>query len=140
MLENFRLVKDEEQNWAYDPDKACNGGGYHQPLFVWEFDYDGSHYRFEDNDTSCGDFGVRYTKSLDIMEDGKWKPVAYYGLDQMDDSEYASCGNFELNKLTAALIAEGLLEWYELLECKCFERFNYDKFSMELYEEEMCNE
>jgi len=149
MLENFRLVKDEEQNWAYDPDKACNGGGYHQPFKVWEFEYgyyddyyheiSGKyHYKFELDDTSCGDFGKRYSKTLYIMEDGEWKEVYNFYLNEVDgnDDETVCEGTFEPVELTAALIDARLLKWWELFSCEIFDRFNYDKFKREQEEEE----
>lgn len=55
------IVKYEEQNSFADPRKANNGGGYHQPLIVCEM---GTHTLVID-DTSCGDFGRRYTVRYD---------------------------------------------------------------------------
>lgn len=52
----FRLIRETELNPYVDHEKSCNGGGYHQPLF--EFEYNGIRGTFED--TSCGDFGGRY--------------------------------------------------------------------------------
>ncbi len=45
-------------NPFYDPSKADNGGGYYQPHYKGFFSDGGE---FEIWDTSCGDFGKRYT-------------------------------------------------------------------------------
>ena len=50
------IVKETETNPYYDPKKTFNGGGYHQPLY--EFEYGTWQGAFRD--TSCGDFGSRY--------------------------------------------------------------------------------
>jgi|LSQX01.3.fsa_nt_gb hypothetical protein len=53
-----------EQNSHYDQAKCNNGGGYSQPLIT--FEYNGKIGTI--NDTSCGDFGDRYT----VEYDGKY--------------------------------------------------------------------
>lgn len=119
MLENFRLIKDEEQNWAYDPTACNNGGGYHQPIRVWEFDHDGNHYEFEDNDTSCGDFGRRYSKTLYLISsDGSKEEIGHFSFDQVDSWETVGYGTFRPTNLTANLIAEGLISWNEFFMCE----------------------
>ena len=45
-----------ESNENYNASKINNGGGYHQPRYVFEFN--GKEGAFDD--TSCGDFGTRY--------------------------------------------------------------------------------
>ena len=54
------ILREEETNPYYDPRKSRNGGGYHQPLY--EFEYGAWEGTFRD--TSCGDFGTRYTLSM----------------------------------------------------------------------------
>ena len=52
----IKIIREEELNDFVDSLKCYNGGGYHQPLY--EFEYKGKKGYFED--TSCGDFGRRY--------------------------------------------------------------------------------
>lgn len=54
---DFILLKHEQLNSFYDPDRAYDGGGYDQPGYTFEFK--GIIGYFED--TSCGSFGSRYT-------------------------------------------------------------------------------
>lgn len=55
----------EEQNPFYSPEKANNGGGYHQPLKKYTFRHCLNEYSVIYNDTSIGDFGRRY--KIDIV-------------------------------------------------------------------------
>lgn len=51
----------EEQNAFANVEKQNNGGGYHQPLIKGTF----NDVPFMVDDTSCGDFGLRYSIDYD---------------------------------------------------------------------------
>lgn len=53
-------IIEEEQNPFYDKDRSNNGGGYHQPLIKITLN---NGVTWEVDDTSCGDFGDRFTIS-----------------------------------------------------------------------------
>ena len=56
--------REVEQNSFYNSEKTNDGGGYHQPYRETFFEYEGETYRFVLDSSSCGDFGLRYTKTL----------------------------------------------------------------------------
>lgn len=72
----------EETNPFVNPDRACNGGGYSQPAggAVWATSTAGdlivSCY-----DSSCGDFGARWSVTVTIAATGRTFDVA---LDEID--------------------------------------------------------
>ena len=66
------ILREEETNAYYDPNKAGNGGGYHQPQY--DFQYGAWYGTF--HDTSCGDFGTRYGL---IISDGEREYRAGWG-------------------------------------------------------------
>ena len=72
----------EETNPFVNPDRACNGGGYSQPAggAVWATSTVGdlivSYY-----DSSCGDFGARWSVTVTIAATGRAFDVA---LDEID--------------------------------------------------------
>lgn len=53
----FKIVSEVEQNAFYNEKCNNNGGGYHQPLITFVF----NGVEGVIDDTSCGDFGSRYT-------------------------------------------------------------------------------
>ena len=53
------IIDKEELNSFADPNRASNGGGYHQPGYTFD-------------NTSCGDFGTRYRVQLGAK-------IAYWG-------------------------------------------------------------
>ena len=55
-MSNFKVIKIEQTNPYYDPDKAYDGGGYDQPKYTFLFR--GIQGTF--TDSSCGAFGMRY--------------------------------------------------------------------------------
>lgn len=118
-LENLRMIREIEQNPFADPDRACNGGGYHQPYIEWEFDYRGEHFMFVIDDSNCGDFGERYNKTLTkINSNGKQEEVAWYELNTMEtdacyNGPYGE-GTFTKSELTDLLCEAGLLTGFEI--------------------------
>ncbi len=50
------ILSKEEINDHYDPNKAGNGGGYHQPGYLFRYGSWDGYFR----NTSCGGFGTRY--------------------------------------------------------------------------------
>ena len=78
-MKEMKVLNEKQQNSFYNESQSRNGGGYNQPLIKFEF------YGIEGvvNDTSCGDFGERFT----VKWDGKT-----YRLNQVDreKSEYSS--------------------------------------------------
>lgn len=61
--EMIRILEQIETNPYYNPKKSSNGGGYSHPEITFEFN--GIVGTF--HDTSCGDFGTRFT----VQWDGK---------------------------------------------------------------------
>lgn len=97
--------KSTEQNGFYDPARSNNGGGYSQPCRVTVFEYEGEQYKFVFNDTSCGDFGSRFTKTL--YKDGE--AIAEMAVDQVSNDIWKS--SFYLsNPLHFAMYEAGLLK------------------------------
>ena len=66
------ILREEETNAYYDPNKAGNGGGYHQPEYLFRYGSWNGYFR----NTSCGGFGTRYYLK---MEDGKHTFFASWG-------------------------------------------------------------
>lgn len=64
MLKNIVLIEQEELNPVVDSRRACNGGGYSQPRKVFSFERNGKPYTLTYTDTSCGEFGARYSISV----------------------------------------------------------------------------
>lgn len=57
---SINIIKEEELNSYYDERRTRNGGGYHQPQYTFEYgEWTGTF-----TDTSCGDFGTRYTLGM----------------------------------------------------------------------------
>ena len=117
-LENLKLMVEKEQNDHFNPRFSRNGGGYHQPYLEWEFDYDGSHYRFIIDDTSCGDFGERYSKSLIKIDGDKLIGIGGFYLNTMEsdcmyNGPYGE-GDFTKSPLTDLLCEAGLLSKFEI--------------------------
>lgn len=50
----------------YDPDLCSNGGSYARESFVVDFSSDEHHANLSVDDTSCGDFGSRFSASLTV--------------------------------------------------------------------------
>ena len=76
---------EEETNRFYDPRRASNGGGYHQPYVEIDFEYNGREFHLTHHNQSCGDFGRRFYTSVDeVMEFGE-KDVYYYDCDYVGD-------------------------------------------------------
>ena len=70
-IKNIILLEDVEQNDFFNPEKSYNGGGYHQPLTKYSFEYNGEDYVLTYNSTSCGDFGSRYYVRITRTKDDK---------------------------------------------------------------------
>lgn len=71
MIKNIKLLEEREQNDFFEPSKSCNGGGYHQPLIKYSFEYENETYTLTYNNTSCGDFGSRYYVRISRAKDNK---------------------------------------------------------------------
>lgn len=85
MIKNIiTLIDGEEQNDFYDYRKSCNGGGYHQPLYKYEFEYNNKKYTLVHSNTSCGDFGIRYYTTITNSEN---KKVYDFTVDRVGNSE-----------------------------------------------------
>lgn len=132
-LLNCEMVRDDEQNEHYDVRTSNNGGGYHQPFRVWDLmileDETVVKYRFTYDDTSCGDFGDRYSKRLQRMSfdekgNGKVEIIGdfYYNNVEGDEKCYGE-GTFDANPITAILLSEGLLTWFEVSKCEPFQKY-----------------
>jgi hypothetical protein len=70
------VVRETESNPHADPRYANNGGGYHQPQFVLTADKL-PNWELTLLDTSCGDFGTRYSAELTLH--GEVVASAYWG-------------------------------------------------------------
>lgn len=70
-IKNIILLENVEQNDFFNPEKSYNGGGYHQPLTKYSFEYNGEDYVLTYNSTSCGDFGSRYYVRITRTKDDK---------------------------------------------------------------------
>lgn len=103
---------EHEQNDFYDPGKANNGGGYHQPYEVTLFEYEGQIYRFIYCSTSCGDFGSRYTKTL--FQNGK--ELAETEVNQVDREEAYNYGFHWDNPLHLEMYRAGLLTKWDFYD------------------------
>lgn len=95
-----------EQNEFYDPTKSNNGGGYSQPCRKTFFEYEGEQYELVFNDTSCGDFGSRFTKTL--YKDGK--AIAEMEVDQISNDDIWKSNFYLSNPLHVAMYEAGLLK------------------------------
>lgn len=106
-MSKIRILEKEEiqQNDFYDSSKSNDGGGYYQPCRVTLFEYEGKIYKFVYNDTSCGDFGDRFTKTL-YLDD---KVLAQLEVDQVSDDVWNSDFTWS-NPLHVALYNAGLLK------------------------------
>lgn len=89
-MKELKIIKKEikETNHFYDERRASNGGGYSQPITSINFTYGDKEYFLEHYDESCGDFGRRWSVSLDIKQEGGYKNVFFY------DCDFVGC-NFE---------------------------------------------
>ena len=56
-MNKIEILQVAEMNDHYDTSKTRNGGGYHQP----KYDFQYGEWAGVFTDTSCGDFGTRYT-------------------------------------------------------------------------------
>ena len=61
------LILDEETNPFADPSKSHDGGGYSQPHRIWKGRFDGKPLEVEVYDTSCGDFGRRWSLHVNYL-------------------------------------------------------------------------
>lgn len=98
--------KSTEQNEFYDPARSNNGGGYSQPCRVTVFEYEGEQYKFVFNDTSCGDFGSRFTKTL--YKDGE--AIAEMEVNQVSNDDIWKSSFYLSNPLHFAMYEAGLLK------------------------------
>ena len=82
-MKESKIIKKEikETNHFYDERRASNGGGYSQPITSITFTYGDKEYFLEHYDESCGDFGRRWSVSIDVEEGGKYKNVFFYDCD-----------------------------------------------------------
>jgi hypothetical protein len=85
MIKNIILLEDVEQNDFYNPEKSYNGGGYHQPLVKYSFEYNGENYILTYNSTSCGDFGSRYYVRISRTKDNK--TIYDFDVDRINNRE-----------------------------------------------------
>ena len=66
-MKNFEVsIISYEVSPSFDPRFARNGGGYEQPTIEGEISWDGCDepMEFVIDDTSCGEFGSRYSVSI----------------------------------------------------------------------------
>lgn len=85
MLENIKIIREEQNNLNFDPNVGgkSNGGNYDQPFVEYSFTRNGKEYSCIVDDKSCGDFGRR----IDItVYDGK-EPVYSYDCDFVSNYE-----------------------------------------------------
>lgn len=64
----LHLISETELNPYADPRYANNGGGYHQPEFVFSGTIGRVPAKLVIRDTSCGEFGERWSVTLYILE------------------------------------------------------------------------
>jgi|GEM_PF-2222809 len=60
-------ILSEETNPYFNPEKAHDGGGYSQPHRIWRGQFGGEPLEVEVFDTSCGDFGRRWSMYVTFM-------------------------------------------------------------------------
>ena len=84
MIKNIVLLEEKEQNSFFDERKQNNGGGYHQPLMKYSFEYDNKNFTLVYDNTSCGDFGCRYSVSIYNQDN---KTIYYYNVDRVSNRE-----------------------------------------------------
>ena len=84
MIKNIILLEDREQNSFFDERKQNNGGGYHQPLVKYSFEYNDKNFTLVYDDTSCGDFGCRYNVSI---YDQNNKTIYDFNVDRVSNRE-----------------------------------------------------
>lgn len=82
-MKELKIIKKEikETNHFYDERRTSNGGGYSQPITSITFTYGDKEYFLEHYDESCGDFGRRWSVSLDIKQKGEYKKIFFYDCD-----------------------------------------------------------
>lgn len=87
-MKELKIIKKEikETNYFYDERRASNGGGYSQPITRTTFTYGDKEYFLEHYDESCGDFGRRWSVSIDVKEGGEYKKVFFYDCDFVGDN------------------------------------------------------
>lgn len=78
-IEGIKIIETKQINENYDPQKANNGGGYkHTETTFILANGDRGVYR----DTSCGDFGTRYTLEIEGKPCAMWgSMIEEHGLD-----------------------------------------------------------
>ena len=110
---NILSKKTKEQNSFVNGDLSRNGGGYSQPLTKYVLEFEGERYFFEEDDTSCGEFGRRIYKTLFNAEK---EVLCYSDIDTTGRQQKWDC-NFDMdNPLHIALLHEGLLEMCDFKE------------------------
>lgn len=82
MFKNLNITSKQETNEFADSRKSQNGGGYSQPEYKGTVTYNGEGCTFVFRDSSCGDFGTRY--SLELRHCGDLVFSHYWG--SMDDA------------------------------------------------------
>lgn len=130
-MKELKIIKKEikETNHFYDERRASNGGGYSQPITSTTFTYGDNEYFLEHYDESCGDFGRRWSVSIDVKEEGEYKKVFFYDLDEVGtDFE-----NIVINDEYIDIIKE-LSESEELRSY--FPRDDFDVIQKRIYEKE----
>ena len=107
-MSKIKILEKEEiqQNDFYDPSKSNDGGGYYQPRKTTIFEYEGKIYKFVYDDTSCGDFGDRFTKAL-YLDD---KVLAQLEVNQLSVEDINRSDFSWRNPLHVALYEAGLLK------------------------------
>lgn len=110
---DIKLIERKEQNPFADARFCNNGGGYFQPYILKEIYFRGEKYYFELNDSSCGDFGYRYSK---ILYDKNKKMLAEYYINEVDsDNKYYGESNFNYSTpIVRALLYNKLLKYSEI--------------------------
>ena len=83
MIKNIKLIEEREQNSFFDERKQNNGGGYHQPFKKYSFEYN-NNYTLVYDDTSCGDFGCRYSVSIYNQDN---KTIYDFSVDRVSNRE-----------------------------------------------------
>lgn len=84
MIKNIILLEEKEQNDFFNPEKSCNGGGYHQPFKKYSFEYNNQNFTLVYDDTSCGDFGCRYSVSIYNQDN---KTIYDFSVDRVSNRE-----------------------------------------------------
>lgn len=98
-MNDLKLINEVEQNSFFNESTQNNGGGYYQPLLTFNGKYNNYPLGVIISDTSCGDFGTRYSVAVvfnnktyeyyySSMNDDEWGNIPH----DLSDFIYSTCG------------------------------------------------